>query len=282
VRKPSEGAVAIGGLIALSFWLLVALPFLYSVPKSDPQHDQTANKCSAEESKKHGFWEKADCDPVAYFTLWLVGFTGVLAISTIGLWVVTWRSGVRQSRDMVASIDVGRKAAQAAALNARAAVEAERARLFPIIQPGNIYAIIERAPTYKPDDEIATPFVAYAVKNVGRTLATLKEISHQLVAIAELPREREYTPVIPFPIEHILEAGGTSQNITCHADQRMTPAIARDVWAGRSSIWFYGYFSYEDAFERGHEFRFVWQYNHRAGGWELHSFREFHGRQEEA
>jgi hypothetical protein len=98
VRKPSEGTVAIGGLIVFAVWLFVALPFLI-IPNQTPGRDQTTNKCSAEQSKNHGFWEKTDCDPVAYFTLWLVGFTGVLAVSTIGLWIVTWRSGVRQTRD---------------------------------------------------------------------------------------------------------------------------------------------------------------------------------------
>jgi hypothetical protein len=35
-------------------------------------------------------------DPVALFTF-------VLSVSTIGLWIVTWRSGIRQSRETQAS-----------------------------------------------------------------------------------------------------------------------------------------------------------------------------------
>ena len=35
------------------------------------------------------FWERTNCDPVAYFTLWLTVFTGILAVSTTGLWVIT-------------------------------------------------------------------------------------------------------------------------------------------------------------------------------------------------
>jgi hypothetical protein len=36
---------------------------------------------------------------------WVIAdFTVVLAFSTIGLWIVTWRSGVRQSRDMEGAI----------------------------------------------------------------------------------------------------------------------------------------------------------------------------------
>jgi hypothetical protein len=41
--------------------------------------------------------DKAD-ERVARYTLWLTIFTGVLAVSTIGLWVVTWR-GARVAKD---------------------------------------------------------------------------------------------------------------------------------------------------------------------------------------
>jgi hypothetical protein len=98
VRKPSDESVALYASIFFAFWLFVVLPFLYTVPRYDRQHENVAGKCSPEQSQHHGFWEKTDCDPVAYFTLWLVGFTGVLAVSTIGLWIVTWRS-VQLARD---------------------------------------------------------------------------------------------------------------------------------------------------------------------------------------
>jgi hypothetical protein len=110
---PWERRLFIGGLFFFAFWLLVALPFLYSVPRYSG-HDEAANTCSVEESKNHGFWEKASCDPTAYFTLWLVAFTGVLAVSTIGLWIVTWRGSTSQARDMRASIQVAQDAAKAA------------------------------------------------------------------------------------------------------------------------------------------------------------------------
>jgi hypothetical protein len=68
---------ALGGSVA---WGLMYVP---------PQHyaadDQQADSHPAEKENENGFWEKAGKDPVAYFTLWLVGFTGVLAFSTIGL-----------------------------------------------------------------------------------------------------------------------------------------------------------------------------------------------------
>jgi hypothetical protein len=55
---------------------------------------------------------------------WLVGFTGILAISTIGLWIVTWRSGVRQSRDTAAFIGETKRIGEA---QVRAYVDIEAA-----------------------------------------------------------------------------------------------------------------------------------------------------------
>src|ERR1035438_4213636 len=48
---------------------------------------------------------------------WVVAiFTIVLAGSTIALWIVTWQSGVRQSRDMQAAVAESRRSADAAML----------------------------------------------------------------------------------------------------------------------------------------------------------------------
>jgi hypothetical protein len=103
-----EGKIALGGLAAIFVWTFAVLPLYYG-----PRDYATTRQCSAKEIENYSFWEKARCDPVAYFTGWLVGFTGVLAISTIGLWIVTWRSGVRQSRDMEAAVIETRRIGEA-------------------------------------------------------------------------------------------------------------------------------------------------------------------------
>jgi hypothetical protein len=94
--RPSERHLIIGGLFFFAFWLFVALPFFYTIPRYERDE---VSKCAGEESKNHGFWEKTKCDPTAYFTLWLVAFTGVLAASTIGLWIVTARGVRNQTAD---------------------------------------------------------------------------------------------------------------------------------------------------------------------------------------
>ena len=110
----------------MRFGFLSFSRFFISVPRY--LHDEAANKCSAEESKNHGFWEKASCDPTAYFTLWLVAFTGVLAVSTIGLGLgdpglykigkrqieLNAEAAAAQSRDMQESIAAAKKSAEVA------------------------------------------------------------------------------------------------------------------------------------------------------------------------
>jgi hypothetical protein len=69
-----------------------------------PTHTIRATALAPQKNEKteadKPFWEKTTTDPVAYFTLWLVAFTGVLAVSTIGLWGATWYIGAKQSREM--------------------------------------------------------------------------------------------------------------------------------------------------------------------------------------
>jgi hypothetical protein len=89
-----------------------------------PRDNAAPQQCSAKEIENYSFWEKARCDPVAYFTAWLVGFTGVLAASTIGLWIVTWQGAKRQSREMRDSIGIAERAARG---SHRSADIAERA-----------------------------------------------------------------------------------------------------------------------------------------------------------
>jgi hypothetical protein len=90
--RSRDVSIAISALVGFSFWLFVVLPIYYG-----PPNDQGTDNCATEEYKNYGFWEKTRCEPVAYFTAWLVGFTGILGISTIGLWWETKNAASRQS-----------------------------------------------------------------------------------------------------------------------------------------------------------------------------------------
>lgn len=111
--------------------------------------------------------EESD-EALAFYTLWLMGFTGVLAFATVGLGVATAllyatgekqfrfaiRTSVKQSRDMQRSIAVADK-------SAKLAFDVERARI-------HIHNIVFDGST-----EPSYPTVAFEIKNVGRTPAIL-------------------------------------------------------------------------------------------------------------
>jgi hypothetical protein len=63
--------------------------------------------------------------------------------------------------------------------------------------------------------------------------------------------------------------------VTCHADSAITVAEAKKVWTGKGTLWFYGYVSYEDAFERGHEYLYIWYYNHRSAAFAFIPFTKY-------
>src|SRR5579864_7243969 len=82
-------------------------PPLYT--EKQESKDGTANNRNDDENWYKTFWRwfmgtyrRTIADPIAFFTL-------VLATSTIGLWIATWVSGVRQSRDMQKSIKVSER-----------------------------------------------------------------------------------------------------------------------------------------------------------------------------
>lgn len=75
--KCYEGKIALGGLAALAIWAWAVLPLLYQ--------GDTMNPLEA-------FWHWTTHDPVSFYT-------AVLASSTIGLWIVTWRGILKAARD---------------------------------------------------------------------------------------------------------------------------------------------------------------------------------------
>lgn len=93
-----------------------------------PAQQQTAqdykNENANSESGK-SFWQRTTEDPVAYFTLWLVAFTGVLAVVSI---VQGWF--------LLRSEGIAKTSADAAKKSAEAVITAERARLFVDVDLG--------------------------------------------------------------------------------------------------------------------------------------------------
>jgi hypothetical protein len=65
--------------------------------------DQTAHSEGTQHQIKESFWQRTTSDPLALYTLLLTAFTGILAISTVGLWRQTSRLAHDAEKNSVAS-----------------------------------------------------------------------------------------------------------------------------------------------------------------------------------
>jgi len=131
-----------------------------------------------DESTKIGTDER-----IAVYTWWLAIFTGVLAVSTVGLWIVTWRSARSQSLDMQRSLRIANRQARTAE---RTLIELERPWVF--LQG----ATIRRRDL--PGTGITPNYfwVKLRWKNIGRAPALIEECLFQFVYMDQLPPEPIY------------------------------------------------------------------------------------------
>jgi hypothetical protein len=236
--------------------------------KSSPQKERSADKHTTEEREKP---EEA----LARYTWWLVAFTGVLAGATIGLGVGTfglYRAGEKQ-------IVVAKKTADAANLNAQAVIEAERARLYVIIEAQTIESEVKRAtaPRHPPladDVRLQDLVVEYSFRNYGKTPAFILEMGHGAAVTETVPKGRQYTVLVPLPVDYVVGAGEKTIPMRAVNMPTMSVATAKAIRDMGATFWFHGYVEYDDTFGWRRKFDFVWHYDAAAEGFRLFSYRE--------
>jgi hypothetical protein len=258
--RVSRRDLFIGGLFFFAFWLFVALPFLYGTPRHS-QQDQKPYACSGDEGKNNGFWEKAACDPTAYFTLWLVGFTGVLAVSTVGLWVATfflYRAGKKQLGLLSRSTDISERA------------------LTELEAPFTAIKILDTGMTKK-TAEIGHDFgiLQFSITNDGRTPARLVEVvdKTQLVPIENgnpPPIDLAFRSRLTMPYGVISppnrESQPFSQNLLAN---HMNELAAEPVPLWKKSLFFYGFIRYETIFKQTYRMGFCYFFDRYSECWIL-------------
>jgi hypothetical protein len=237
--KCSEGRIVCGGLAVFAIWLFIVLPLL-----------------SANDNLIIAFWRWSTHDPVA-------AFTAVLAISTIGLWIVTWRSGVRQSADMQASIAAAQKSAE---LAEHALTKLERPYIF-ISDVGRLETeIIE---DQMEDYGEALLSIEYSVANYGKIPAIVVDARASLHVSAS-PRDPDHLPRShPLVVSPIFAAGEARQKLTerlvwgdhgYDEDGSTIPILGDD-----RSLFFWIIITYRGPFTDGHETRACWRYHESTG-----------------
>jgi hypothetical protein len=248
--------VYVGILVAVIGLFGLAYSF---VPPQSADYCQAYHAAkSSPEKRVPDFWETTWCDPISYFTFWITGFTGLLALVSFV-----------QLRGLNNSNEAARRAADAAKLSAEALVSAERAHVFIEIVSQDIerrlnnWAASSDAGSLGDDAHLSGTtrfFVEYRFRNHGKTPAVLWAVADEICHLSELPEEPRYFPR-NLPVGRVIAAGQASEPITCFYDPQISVREARSITAGNSAMWFMGHVIYNDVVTGAeHTEPFLWSY----------------------
>ena len=210
--------------LILSACLWLTSPF---VPQNNNQYESTQKE---PDKKTAAITAQSVEDQIADYTLLLAIFTGILAISTIGLWIAT-RKITRDSAD-------GRQRIE------RAFIKVSHAKKF---------------------EEIGSDSVRFSfeVKNFGRTPARIRDV------IIEMHTGGEPTPIPPKISDQLREkvAGFlVSGDYFFHtAIYKMNPTEIEAMRQGKLTAWLFGVVDYDDVFGQRHQVGYGRIFNKIAG-----------------
>jgi len=239
-------------LIILSGALIISIGLYWWDWARLPIHIQQNQQAQAEHPAKQGsthpektFWERTTDDPIAVFNLLLVVFTGVLAVSTIGLGIATyklWRTSETHAVHMEQSVKTAQKAAAAASLHAQAAISVE----LPAIFVTNV--ALHASGTEDLATRLKRRVISITFQNFGRTPAFLVRSSATVVVSKDLPESPSYTTIVRYPPGTLIERG---HPYTMNLPPREYNALqVEDIINGIEILWVYGFVSYRDFIKR--------------------------------
>jgi hypothetical protein len=135
-------------------------------------------------------------DWIAFYTFWLVVFTAVLSVSTIGLWLATISGARRQAEDTKAALNIAQISAEAAGSSAKAAHEANILSRdnFVATQRPWIVADISVGGPLKYDQNGVAVTMRIRLRNIGHSPATNVWVHPKMMAPA-LGVDDSYNPI---------------------------------------------------------------------------------------
>jgi hypothetical protein len=252
----------------LTAWLLVSS---WQSLRNQPAEARAVHDARPEneaKSKEGGLWTWLTHDAAGFFTLWLV----IVGAGQVGLFL--W-----QLRLIAETLGPAKAAAEAANLNAQAVINAERARLYVIIERQTIESEIKLAlapqlPELADHVRLEDLALEYSFRNYGKTPAFILEVGHGTAVTEGVPKGREYAVLVPLPIDYVVGAGEKTKSIRDVAIPSMTVATAKSIRDLDKTFWFHGYVEYDDTFGWRRKFEFVWHCSAVSEGFRLFSYRE--------
>jgi hypothetical protein len=263
--------VAIIAALAICFALAVGGEIREALNTPHAPINQCAphqKNCNADAQTKKESAEEA----IARYNWWLTLFTAILAVATLGLGLATiglYFAGERQLRHVQVEarrarawrladeerlreqIKIAQQGADAASLNARAAVAVE----LPILAPLTI--ALHREPGFIGRVDMPGPISTLRInfKNWGRTHAELISQYVEWLVAAKLPEIPVYKTELAFPPGTFVESGknlrDAPQDFIINIQPDEVEAIAKE----EKFLWVYGYLSFNDFLGNPHQHR---------------------------
>jgi hypothetical protein len=250
--------------ISLTYAALLALFFAFNVFVVSPR---IQGREKIQQSAQIEPAAKSPDERVVDYTLALVIFNGILAVSTTFLWLSTrrlWRGAEAQAVHIQAS-------AEAATASAEALTVIERAHIYPqIVHPGAMGEWIHDSIAYFLEDEggeYAAPLdifceVSFQIMNFGKTPAVIKAI------YAEIGLNPEFFN--SFVIEDsVLASGQFTRTLTAETLAGLSKRDAEQIREGVERVRFRGSVIFLDIWNAEHTTRFEFVWLTRIGRWEL-------------
>jgi hypothetical protein len=196
------------------------------------------------------------------FNFFLVAFTGLLWWSTKKLWeagerqiTIAKETSDRQAVEIAKQLDISRQASLAARQSADAALRAEQAHVYPIVECENVVELVQLE-----SDNPQHIKVRYRLKNFGNTPAIILEARHELIHSAA-PPHGDSGKFSPFEVVEVLGSGNDNISHPTDCIGVLYPEEARSVLEGKSTIWFHGFVNYQDVFGYTRHLEYWWWYH---------------------
>jgi hypothetical protein len=218
MRRLLNPDLVVGFLVATVLWIgVLGWQASYAPTDSEKrQCEETATKSGHKAEECKTLWERTTTDPVAFFTFWLVIFTGALGGCTIML----WRAGERQLRHSEAT--------------------AERQLRAYILPVGRVL-----------NGDLQNPSVRIVFRNTGQTPAT-NVVTWVGVGVRKFPFTGELTQAT----EEYLKAasrrllGPSSESTFVTRPIYVQPENQAAIRDGQSALYCWGKTVYDDVFGR--------------------------------
>ena len=231
---------------AIVLFTLVLAAIGFSWNYAEQKQDYRAQNAAADAPSDQAEWQ------LVRYTVILDAFTALLALSTLGLWIVTFCGMRRQIGDTTRSLsiagkvaDAAKASAEAAILNANAAVRSE----LPIVSPSHI-ALFESDKQRSPRIVGHPPKkLVFEVnfKNRGRSPAELIEICLEWHITDKLPKVPDYVTISPYAPGAFIDVNGNIPGGPVKILIRLEDDEVSDLPYGTVFLWVFGYIMFRDS-----------------------------------